>query len=125
MQSTLMIVVGNHTNFETYQRNKYAHKRNENYPHCKRRVSGSKVITMGGALVYVEPSNLTKAKKDPHVWRIMYEGELSTFIEHYKGGDDRLFDMIVRNWSQGKCTIHGKEVLFSNKSIIEVMGLPN
>lgn len=81
--------------------------------------------SMGGALVFVEPNNPTKAKKDTNIWNLLNEGGVSTFIERCSGHDPRLTEMIVRSWDNGKCRIHGKEVNFSNESIEQATGLPN
>ena len=44
---------------------------------------------MGGELVFIEPNDLGKAKKDPNVWRIICRGELDRFIEACIVGSDR------------------------------------
>lgn len=52
-------------------------------------------IHMGGALVFVEPDNPSKARKDPTICQIVFEGELNTFIDRCIGHDSRLADMVV------------------------------
>lgn len=48
-----------------------------------------KQMNMGGELVFIEPNDLGKAKKDPNVWRIICRGELDRFIEACIVGSDR------------------------------------
>lgn len=50
---------------------------------------------MGRSLIIVEPNNLIKARKDPNIWRLLYEGDMNTFIDHCFGHDGRLTNMVL------------------------------
>jgi len=47
------------------------------------------------ALVFTNLTSPKKEKKDPHIWRILYRGDLDRFIEACTDTDRRLADYII------------------------------
>lgn len=80
---------------------------------------------MGGALVFVESSNPTKAKKYPHIWWLLCKGDLNTFIKNCKGSDKRLMNRMVHYLDKGAYKIHGVQFEFTSEIITQAIKLPN
>lgn len=73
---------------------------------------------MGGALVFMDPSDPSKLNKDPNVWIILCRGALDRFIEACEAGSDqRLANYVVNTWDNGVCKSHGRGIHFSESSI--------
>jgi len=47
------------------------------------------------------------------------------FISACIGHDDEISLEVVNSWENGKCTIKGREVVFSPKIIMQAIFLPN
>lgn len=80
---------------------------------------------IGDALFFTKSNNLEKMKKDPHIWRILYRGELNRFIEACNSINRRLMNYVMNTQNNGVCRIHGNEISFSDHMIAEATRLPN
>jgi len=69
-----------HINDMTCKNNSHCKRKNINHPVTfSRELNDISLENMGGALVFMEPKDTTKPKKDHNVWRILCRGGLYRF----------------------------------------------